>query len=116
MENRIKMLRKSRRMNQEALAGFVGVSQQTISKIERNVSAISIDLLIQLADFFNVTTDYILGLSNEKRNLQCANKMNNRLEQYHNVVLEYERLNENNQKILLEILRALRQMQEQQGK
>ena len=33
MENRIRELREKRRMNQETLAGFVGVSQQTISKV-----------------------------------------------------------------------------------
>ena len=69
MENRIRELRKNRGMNQEALASFIGVSQQTISKIERNTDSLSVDILIRLSDQFNVTTDYLLGLSDEKRNI-----------------------------------------------
>ncbi len=48
MENRIRELRKNRGMNQEALASFIGVSQQTISKIERNTDSLSVDILIRL--------------------------------------------------------------------
>ena len=61
MENRIRELRKTRGMNQEALANYIGVSQQTISKIERNTNSLSMDILICLAEFFHVTTDYLLG-------------------------------------------------------
>lgn len=40
MQNRIRELREERGMNQEALAGLVGVSQQKISKVERNTGLI----------------------------------------------------------------------------
>ena len=72
MSNRIRELREKRGMNQEALAGFIGVSQQTISKVERNTDALGVDLLIEISDFFSVTTDYLLGLSDEKRNVFLA--------------------------------------------
>ena len=67
MQNRIRELREERGMNQEALAGLVGVSQQKISKVERNTDSLGIDLLIEISDYFEVTTDYLLGLSDEKR-------------------------------------------------
>lgn len=111
MKNRVRELRKSRGMNQEALATFVGVSQQTISKIEKDITSIGTDLLIQLANYFNVTTDYILGLSNEKRNLFRENRMSTRLENYYNLVIEYEELSEYNKKVLLEIMDALKEVQ-----
>ena len=63
MQNRIRELREERGMNQEALAGLVGVSQQKISKVERNTDSLGIDLLIEISDYFEVTTDYLLGLS-----------------------------------------------------
>ncbi len=116
MENRIKELRKNRGMNQEALAGFVGVSQQTISKIERNIDTMGIDLLMRIAEYFNVTTDYVLGLSNEKRNLFRENKMSSRLENYYDLVIEYEELDDHNQKVLMEIMRALKVVQEKEKK
>lgn len=115
MENRIRKLRKSRGMNQEALAAFVGVSQQTISKIEHDINSVGIDLLIQLADYFNVTTDYILGLSDEKRNPARESKMNSRLENQYDLIIEYEELNVHNQTVLLELMRALKEMQKKEA-
>ena len=70
MQNRIRELREERGMNQEALAGLVGVSQQKISKVERNTDSLGIDLLIEISDYFEVTTDYLLGLSDEKRGVR----------------------------------------------
>ena len=67
MQNRIRELREERGMNQDALAGLVGVSQQKISKVERNTESLGIDLLIEISDYFGVTTDYLLCLSDEKR-------------------------------------------------
>lgn len=40
MQNRIRELREERGMNQDALAGLVGVSQQKISKVERNTESL----------------------------------------------------------------------------
>lgn len=109
--NRIKELRKNKGMNQDALADFMGVSQQTISKIEKDIESISIDLLIALASFFNVTTDYILGISNEKRNLFRAECINKKIESYYDYIIEFENLDEHSQKILLAILHVLKNME-----
>lgn len=111
MENRIRELRKSRGMNQDSLSGHVGVSQQTISKIERDISTMSVELLIGLAQYFNVTTDYILGLTDEKRNLQLENRMSRRLEDYYNLVMEYEELDEHNQRVFRKIICVLKGLQ-----
>ena len=111
MENRIRELRKTRGMNQEALANYIGVSQQTISKIERNTNSLSMDILICLAKFFHVTTDYLLGLSNEKRNKWMQNRVRSRLEEYNDFIAEYEELNEYNQKAVMEIIKALKEIQ-----
>ena len=111
MENRIRELRKNRGMNQEALASFIGVSQQTISKIERNTDSLSVDILIRLSDQFNVTTDYLLGLSDEKRNISTERRVRDKLEEYHEFVGEYEKLNEYNKKAVVEIIQALREIQ-----
>ena len=58
---RIKELRIEKNLLQEKLAGYLNVSQQTVSKIETGTSDIPYDLLIQLADFFKVSIDYIYG-------------------------------------------------------
>ena len=58
---RIKELRIEKNLLQEKLAGYLNVSQQTVSKIETGTSDIPYDLLIKLADFFKVSIDYIYG-------------------------------------------------------
>lgn len=112
MENRIRELRKSKGMNQDTLASFVGVSQQTISKIERDMNSMSIDILVQIAKHFNVTTDYLLGISDEKRNLHLENRMSRRLEENYNLVVEYEDLDEYNRKIAVRMVEVLKSLQE----
>ena len=62
MKSRIRLLRERKRMSQLMLGREIGVSQQIISRIENDISTLSIDLLVNLANYFNVTTDYLLGL------------------------------------------------------
>lgn len=112
MENRIRELRKSKGMNQDTLASFVGVSQQTISKIERDMNSMSIDILVQIAKHFNVTTDYLLGISDEKRNLHLENRMSRRLEENYNLVVEYEDLDDYNRKVVVRMVEVLKSLQE----
>ena len=111
MSNRIRELREKRGMNQEALAGFIGVSQQTISKVQRNTDALGVDLLIEISDFFSVTTDYLLGLSDEKRNLFLENRVNRKIDSYYDLIVEFEELNENNKKVVQVMIRALKEAQ-----
>ena len=58
---RIKILRQARELNQVQLAGQLGVKKQTVSNWENDNIMPSIDMLIRIADFFHVTTDYLLG-------------------------------------------------------
>ena len=56
---RIQELRKDRGMTQTQLAEYVGISSDNLGRIERGQQGVSIDLLIELADFFVVSMDYI---------------------------------------------------------
>lgn len=60
-KNRIKELRDSRRMTQQELADAISVNKQTISQYERGVRKPRPDTLDLLCDFFNVSSDYLLG-------------------------------------------------------
>ncbi len=57
----IRKLRQSRSIGQLELGHRVGASKQGISNWENGNIMPSIDLLIRLADFFGVSTDYLLG-------------------------------------------------------
>lgn len=66
--NRIRELRKERNWNQEDLGNKLGVQKAAISKYETGSNSLSDDIAIRLATIFNVSVDYLLGLSGEKRN------------------------------------------------
>ena len=58
---RIYELRKRRGLSQKELGDAVGLSHKSISTIESGLSSTSIEKLILLADFFGVSTGYLLG-------------------------------------------------------
>lgn len=62
---RVKKLRKGRKLSQQELAEVLGLTQTTISGIESGIRTTTIEKLILLAKFFDVSTDYLLGLKDE---------------------------------------------------
>ena len=64
---RIKELRKEFGLSQVELAMRMEVTKQTISNWENGNIQPSIDMLVGLANVFNVTTDYMLGLDDVPR-------------------------------------------------
>lgn len=64
--NNIKELRKNMRMTQKDLAEAMRVSQQTVGAWETERAIPGADTLSDLADYFNVTTDYLLGRPEKK--------------------------------------------------
>ena len=61
MANRIKDLREDRDMRQSDLAGAVGIDQRTISNYETGKTNPDSEALIRLANFFEVSIDYLVG-------------------------------------------------------
>lgn len=62
---RIRTLRTKNSLPQTALAELLQVSCAQISDIERGQKATSLERLVLLADYFGVSTDYLLGLTND---------------------------------------------------
>ena len=62
LSTRLKELRAEKRITQEQLAKAIGLDRSSIGKYEGNQNVDpSVDVLNALADFFDVTTDYLLG-------------------------------------------------------
>ena len=59
---RIKELREENGLTQQAVADYLNVKQNTYSQYENEKRQLSVDVLIKLAKFYKVSTDYILGL------------------------------------------------------
>lgn len=64
---RLKDLREDRDMNQTEVAELLFTSQTVYSRYERGVLTIPVEHLLILADFYDVSTDYILGRTNDKK-------------------------------------------------
>lgn len=64
---RLKDLREDMDMTQKKIASLLKITQQQYSLYENGIRLIPIDKLIFLAKYYNTSTDYILGLTNEKK-------------------------------------------------
>ncbi|MBE6617181.1 MAG: helix-turn-helix transcriptional regulator [Ruminococcaceae bacterium] len=67
MTIRLKDLREDSDLTQATLAKFLHIKQNTYSQYENGHRQIPLDALVLLADFYNTSTDYILGLTNERK-------------------------------------------------
>lgn len=108
MESRIKQLRENRGLIQEILASELGITQQMFSKYERDVLCIKVDVLKRIAEYFNVTTDYLLGVSEVKRDLQGQMKVNKTLDTYYDLIEIYKGLDEYDQEMVWSIMQTVK--------
>lgn len=67
---RIRDLREDRDLSQAEIAKVLKTTQQQYSKIETGKADISGEKLCLLAEFYNVSVDYILGLTKDARKLR----------------------------------------------
>lgn len=70
MLKNLKKLRNENNVTQQQLADAISVSQQSINKYENHNIEPDISTLIQIADYFNVTVDYLIGRTGDV----CADK------------------------------------------
>ncbi len=68
----IKSLRREANMTQENLAELLSISPQAVSRWETDVAMPDISLLPPLANLFNVSTDYLLGMESYQKDLRKA--------------------------------------------
>lgn len=64
-DNQIRYLRQSQGLNQVQLAEKLGVKKQSVSNWENGNIMPSIEMLMRIADYFSVSTDYLLGRENK---------------------------------------------------
>ncbi|NLU53430.1 MAG: helix-turn-helix transcriptional regulator [Clostridiaceae bacterium] len=63
---RLKLLRTEKRISQSLLATHLGVTQQAIARWEKGETEPDISTIQNLASFFGVSTDYLLGRTDER--------------------------------------------------
>lgn len=67
LADRLKELRKSKNLTQTDLGKILGVGKTTISMYETNNSTPNDEIKLKIAEFFNVSLDYLLGKTDYKK-------------------------------------------------
>lgn len=70
MYSRIRALREDKDITQKDMAQHLHCSQQVYSNYELGQRDIPTDILIKLSEFYDVSTDYILGLTENPKRLK----------------------------------------------
>ena len=101
--NRLKELRNERNLTQKELGLLFNASQNTISQWENGSREISNDRLAEIANYFDVTIDYLLGISGErKRSFEPIDPMLKQL------ISLYNQMDEAGRESLLGVMRAMK--------
>ncbi|MBQ8688243.1 MAG: helix-turn-helix transcriptional regulator [Ruminococcus sp.] len=64
---RIRNLREDRDIKQRQIAEYLNVSQNTYSQYENGIISLSAETAVKLAEFYEISVDYLLGLTDEKQ-------------------------------------------------
>ncbi len=63
----LRNLREDRDIRQREIAAYLNVSQNTYSQYETGVISLTAEILIKLADYYQVSVDYLLDRTNNPR-------------------------------------------------
>ncbi len=88
----LKQLRKSHNLTQKELGSQLGLSKAVVSKYENGMGYPTFDVLILIADYFNVTTDYMLGVEKSKT-LDVSTLNETQIDTVRRVIAEFNKSN-----------------------
>ena len=64
---RLRDLREDNDLKQADIADYLGIDQTVYSRYERGFQTIPVEHLLKLADYYNVSTDYLLGRTDNNK-------------------------------------------------
>lgn len=92
LNENIKKLRLAKGLNQVEFAKILCVTKQCVSNWENDNVVPSIDMLCKIADFFGVSTDYLLGRS-ERRVVEISNLTEEQISHITSIINDLGKLN-----------------------
>ena len=110
MKNRLRDLRKNRRLTQEEFGEIISVTQQNISKYENDVYEMPIDVLVKVSKYFNVSIEYLLGLTEIKRDIAGQVVVNKTVDEYYDLVEAFKTLGDEDQELIWSIIEKMKQI------
>ena len=104
----LKLLRTERNLSQQELANILHVSQQSIYKYENGITTPDLNTLIDMADYFHTSIDYLVGYSSIPHKIEpvtetCLN------EQELNIVHNFRKLSIKNANLINALIAELRE-------
>ncbi len=63
--DRIKWIRDCKNISQKQIAEYLGIKQQQYARYEKGINVMPITYLAKICKYFDVSADYILGLTDE---------------------------------------------------
>ncbi len=87
--NKLKVLRTQKMLTQEQVAIRLGITKAMISAYELGTRYPSLEMLVKLAQSYNVSTDYLLGLNKEK-SLDISNLTNEQLAVISSIITQFQ--------------------------
>lgn len=100
-----KELRLEKRLSQDKIAEELDVSQGLIAKWESHQSTPSPEMLDYIADYFNVSTDYLIGRTNDKRYFK---KNDDSIKEFDVLFDKYKTLSEDDKELIKNIIETRR--------
>lgn len=88
----LKDLRRSRNLTQKEFGAMVGLSKAVVSKYETGIGYPSFDVLVRIAQYFGVTTDYLLGIVNSKT-INVSELTDSQIAVIHQLIAEFKMAN-----------------------
>lgn len=88
----LKLLRKNHNLTQEELGTHIGLSKAVISKYENGIGYPTFDTLIHIAEYFAVTTDFLLGVEKSKT-IDISSLDETQIEIIRRIITEFNKCN-----------------------
>lgn len=89
---RLKELRTQKHITQQELADKVDLVKSSISAYEKSLKYPSVEVLIKLCNYFNVSSDYLLGLS-DKKEIKKYDLTEEQIELITKMIVQFHQLN-----------------------
>lgn len=86
---RIKLLRKEFNLSQIEFAKIIGVNNSTLSQYENNINTPNDEMKIKIANYFDVSLDYLVGRSDIRSDLSVNSAFSINVEELEEEDIEY---------------------------
>ncbi|WJE54293.1 helix-turn-helix transcriptional regulator [Bacillus cereus] len=110
LKDRIRSLRKEQKLKQDELGKEIGVNGASVSKFETGLKSPSRETLQRIADYFNVTVDYLLGRSDNPQLDEMLDR------KYKELKLRIDQLPEEQQEMVFKQMQTITESFEQLNK